>query len=344
MTAITRKSTHFDNTKVSTYKECPRKYFIRHVLDWTISGVDIDGTALTLKAPALVFGGAWHEGMDAIWGNQGYSAGEKTDLAMVAFLKHWQENGYDPQPSLEEQELLKARTPGIAHEMFYNYTIVREKMLEECEVVGIEQPVAMPFPNLDDTWYIGKLDKVFRWNGLHVGEHKTTTAYAIKGNFQPDWTDSWGSSSQVKGYQMLGTMYHPDLQDVWVDGALVHKKVHDAFKFVPVSHSLFLLTEWIVDTGRWIENIQLELAEYKEVGDLSKGTFRRNEDSCFGKYSRCPFLNICSTCSDPSKLKDVPYGYKIEKWEPFDELGIDRLTNKGNNDDEKECSITGGSN
>ena len=321
MTTITRKSTYFDNTKLSTYKSCPRKYLIRHILHWTTDSGE-------QKPPALVFGGAWHEGMDAIWGAQGHPTNVKVALANEAFLTHWEENSYPRQPSMEQQEELGARTPGIAHEMYHNYVNVRAKMLEECEVLGIEQPVAMPFPDLTDTWYIGKLDKVFRWNGVHVGEHKTTTAYAVKGNFQPDWVDSWGSSSQVKGYQMVGTLYYPDLQDVWVDGALVHRKVHDAFKFVPVSHSLPLLQEWITDTKRWIIALQSELIEFEQEGNLDRGTFRRNEDNCFEKFGRCPFLNICSTCADPTKLKSVPAGYKVEKWEPFDELGIDRLVKK----------------
>lgn len=320
---ITRQSTHFDNTKISAYKSCPRKYLLRHVLHWTLDFGE-------QKAAPLVFGGAWHEGMDAIWGAQGQPADVKVQLANLAFKMHWMENQYpDPDTmSLAEQEDLGARTPGTAHEMFYHYVHTRQKMLEECEVLGIEQPVAMPMPGLSDTWYIGKLDKVFRWNGTHVGEHKTTTAYAIKGNFQPDWVESWSASSQVKGYQMIGTLYYPDLQDVWVDGALVHKKVHDAFKFVPVSHSAPLLKEWITDTARWIWSIQEEVREFEEVGDLSKGTFRKNEDSCYEKYGKCPFLNICSTCADPTKLKVPPIGYKVEKWEPFDELGIDRLVKK----------------
>lgn len=318
MTNISRKSTYYDNTKLSTYKSCPRKFFLRHVLDWTLDFGE-------QKAPALVFGGAWHEGMDAIYGNQGLSNSVKTDLAMEAFLLHWVENGYPAHPTMEQSDDLGARTPGIAHEMYHNYTIAREKMLEECTVLAIEQPIAMPFPGLEDTWYIGKLDKVIEWNGVHIIEHKTTTAYAIKGNFQPDWVDSWGSASQVKGYQTVGGVYYPNLRDVWVDGSLVHKKVHDAFKLIPVSHSTPLLSEWITDTKEWILGIKRDLFNYKAVGDLSDGAFKRNEDNCFEKFGRCQFLNICSTCADPSKLSGPPMGYRVEKWEPFDELGIDRL-------------------
>lgn len=320
MSNITRKSTYYDNTKLSAYKSCPRKFFLRHVLDWTLDFGE-------QKAPALVFGGAWHEGMDAIYGNQGLPNGEKVSLAMEAFLKHWVENGYPERPTMEQSDELGARTPGIAHEMYHNYTIAREKMLEECTVLAIEQPIAMPFPGLEDTWYIGKLDKVIEWSGVHIIEHKTTTAYAVKGNFQPDWCDSWGSASQVKGYQAVGSVYYPNLRDVWVDGSLVHKKVHDAFKLIPVSHSTPLLSEWITDTRQWIISLEVDLSNYQKVGSLEGGAFRRNEDNCFEKFGRCQFLNICSTCADPSKLNGPPMGYRVEKWEPFDELGIDRLVN-----------------
>lgn len=320
MTTLSKESHYYDNTMIANYKECPRKYFLRHVMEWT--------TDSEKKAPALVFGSAWHAGMDAIWGNNKHDRRRMFDQACIAFDKQWEEDGYTVDMSLEEAADLKARTPGIAHEMFHHYIAAREKMLAETEVIAIEQPIAMPYPNMHDTWYVGKLDKVVRYNGIHILEHKTTTAYAIKGMFQPNYLESWNASSQVKGYQVVGSTYHEGLQDVWVDCALVHAKVHDAFKFVPIAHSWPLLKEWIVDTGRWIEAIQNETIEWLKMGSLEKGTFRKNEDSCYGKYGTCPFLNICSTCSDPTQLDEVPSLYKKEAWEPFDTLKLDNLIHK----------------
>src|SRR5215831_8604967 len=182
---ITRSSSYYDNTRLSAFKECPRKYFFRHVLHWTIDGE-------SMSAP-LVFGGAWHAGMDALWGAQGYPVGVKVQLAKLAFNNHWVEEGF-PKPeemNIEVLDALSPRTPGIAGEMFLEYAEQRAKMLEECEIISIEQPVAMPFPGLNDTWYIGKLDKVVRWNGVHILEHKTTSLYATQGNFQANWVESW---------------------------------------------------------------------------------------------------------------------------------------------------------
>jgi len=318
--SFSKQSRYLDNTMISTYKECPRKYLMRHVLGWTIDGGG-------LKPPALVFGSSWHAGMDEMWGaGKNESIENRVDLAMEGFRKQWEEDNYTFELSMEQQDDLGARTPGTAHEMFYSYSTQRDRMIRECTVLGIEQPMAMPFPGLDDTWYVGKLDKVVDYaGGIHVLEHKTTTLYRIKGNFDNDYLESWNSASQVKGYQMMGSIHYPKLQDVWVDCSLVHKKVHDAFKFVPVAHEWSLLQEWITDTKRWIVAIQDETKEYEKYGNLEAGTFRRNEDNCYGKYSKCPFLNICSTCSDPTKLGEVPAGYVEERWEPFDVLKLDKL-------------------
>ena len=300
---------HFDNTRVSTYKECPRKYFLRHVLHWTQVGSSI--------APPLVFGSSWHGGLDKLWGApKHWSTQELIEGAMEGFLEEWSKS-YDPSPSLMQQDDLGARTPGVAHEMYFQYVISREKMIKESTALAIEKAIAIPMPGFSNVWYIGKLDKVIQYNGVHILEHKSTTAYATLGNFRYDYVESWNSSPQVKGYEVMGKVYYPEMQDIWMDLALVHKKVHDAFKFVPIMHSKSILEEWVWDTSAWITEIRKEEKNYGESGHLH-GDFRKNEDSCYGKYGTCPFLSICQACADPSQLSGPPQGYVVEKWEPFD--------------------------
>lgn len=307
----------YDNTRISAYKTCPRSYFIRHVLKWTG-----DGTS-----PALVFGSSWHAGMDAVWGYaKGNTQSQLTELAMLSFYQKWEEEGLERDMDLSEMESMGARTPMIAHEMYHNYVKQRWSMLQECTLIAGEQPFAVPMPGHDDTWYIGRLDKSIRFNAQNlVLEHKTTSLYRIQGNFDPMYVDSWYSSSQVKGYEFAGTLYYGDLGGVWVDAALVHKKVHDAFKFIPVKHNTDLLTEWVWDTQQWIARIKNDVAAFKSAGRLEPGVFPRNEESCFGKYGTCPFLDICRTCSDPSRLDSVPAGYQESEWNPFDVLGLAKL-------------------
>jgi hypothetical protein len=278
-------------------------------------------------SPALVFGGAWHAGQDQVWGrSKDLSAVELRDAAMESFLDHWESEGFDRELSLADADRLLPRTPGVANEMYHNYINTRWKVLQECDVVSVERPFAVPMPGLEGIWYIGKLDKMIKWGIQNlIIEHKTTTAYAIQGNFQPYFTESWHSSPQVKGYQFAGSLYYEKIDAVWVDAALVHKKVHDAFKFIPVAHSFPLIEEWLWDTKAWIVRVKADENAFKREGRLSPGVFPRNEESCFGKYGTCPFLDICRSCTDPSQLQGPPPGYVKDRWEPFSKIKLNEL-------------------
>lgn len=321
MSAITTTSRCYDNTKISTYKECPRRFFIRHTLHWT----RIEGIAL-----ALTFGSAWHDAQDVVWKfAKKFSQRDLWELSGMAFDKTWEEKGLPLQLTLAQDADYLPRTPAVAKEMLFNYIHARWTMLQAIKVVAIEQPCAVPLPNLPDVYYVGRLDKVFEWNTDRanqriIGEHKTTTAYATQGNFRPEFTDCWSVSSQVKGYQFMGALFYGRIDSVWVDAALVHRKVHDAFKLIPESHSFVILQEWIHNTEGWVKQIIAEEEAYAEAGELSPGMFKKNEEACYGKYGACQFIDICRTVADPSKHEPPP-GFEVKKWEPFDELGLAKL-------------------
>ncbi len=306
-----------DNTRISAYKDCPRKFFYRHVMDWRS-----EGTAVT-----LAFGGSWHAAMDVVWKYaKRASQSELVDAAMGGFIAKWEEEGFSAQLDAEQTQVYSPRTPGIANEMLYHYIRERWAMLQECEVVAIEQPFAVPLPNLDRSWYVGRLDKVVRHgNNFPILEHKTTALYSKASNFQPSYVDSWYVDSQVKGYQFGGSLYYPGLTGVWVDAALVHKQIHEAFKFIPVQHSFPLIKEWLNDTQSWVESMVRDENTFAQHGELVPGCFRKNENSCFGKYGACSYLNICRTTANVRATDDPPFGYIEEKWSPFETLGLDKI-------------------
>ena len=326
MTQLTTKSITYDNTRLADYKECPRKYFLRHVLGWT---ADYGRTATP-----LIFGGAWHEGQDVIWKHArnpkiGGDRGLLTQLAFDQFIKYWTDAGFPTDIGQVEADRLAPRTPMIAKEMYWHYIDQRWNILQGCDVLAIEQPFAVPLPNLPDHWYVGRLDKVIEFNGQRlVIEHKSTTAYATVGNFRPEYVESWYASSQVKGYQIGAGLFFNGVDGVWVDAALVHKKIHDAFKFIPVAHHHELLLEWIGTTEQWAWQVTAATKEFNAGASVTK-CFPKNEDSCFGKYGTCPFLDICRTIPDPTKI-GVPVGFKVDKWEPFSILRLDQLIQQEN--------------
>ena len=313
---LTTRSSFYDNTILSDYKSCPRKYFIRHKLGWRS-----EGTALP-----LIFGLSWHAGMDVVWQHsQRLDKRTCADTAMAAFLETWEADGMPADLDVQQLENWAPRVPSVAHEMYVNYIEKRWPMLRDAELLACEQPFAVPVPAMEDVWYVGRLDKVVQFNGQRlVVEHKTTTEYKKDGGFKTDYIEGWYMDSQVKGYQFGGRLFFDGLDGVWVDSALVHKTVHDAFRFVPVAHNNGLLLEWLADTREWIRRVQADSARFAADGKLSEGTFPKNEGYCYGKFGRCPYLDICRTVADPSQ-EEIPSGYIEEFWSPFDVLGLDKL-------------------
>ncbi len=324
MSDFTKSAICYDNTRLSEYKRCPRAFFIRHILGWNTEGT----------GDALVFGGAWHEGQDVIWkcgkmladGQVGQI--DVVDMAYSSFMKYWEDSGFPSTLDFGGYDRFGPRTPGTAKEMMWNYIEERRHPLYNATILGIEQPFAVPLPGVTNTWYVGRLDKSIHYNNQTlILEHKTTTAYAVNGGFRDDYIESWFASSQVKGYQFGGGLYYPNLSAVWVDAALVHKKIHNAFRFVPIAHGPYLLTEWLENTTQYVETVN-EARRQESAGVRLSKCFPKNEDSCYGKFGKCPFLDICMTTPDPRVMKDPPGGFEVSFWEPFDLLGLDKLVNK----------------
>ena len=319
MPELTRESHFYDNSMLSAYKECPRRYFLRHELGWRS-----EGTALP-----LAFGLAWHSGMDVVW--EYARSTEHKELARAAlakFLDTWEEQGLPADLDVELQDRYAPRTPSTANEMFEHYIEARWPVLREMQLIASEQPFAVPLPG-SSVWYVGRLDKVIGYNGQKlVIEHKSTTAYKKDGGFTTDYVEGWFSDSQVKGYQFGGSLFFDGLDAVWVDAALVHRAVHDAFRFIPVAHGKVLLEEWLNDTLEWVRRVELDTKNYKLTGRLEAGAFPKNESSCFAKFGRCQFLDICRTVADPTVFSEPPPGYTEDRWAPFELLNLQKLIEK----------------
>jgi hypothetical protein len=265
--------------------------------------------------------------MDVVWKHgKNLPTPELVQGAMAGFMEKWVEEGFPEELDMDQITAFNPRTPGIAEEMLYNYIDQRGPMLRSCEVVQIEQPFAVPLPNLEKTWYIGRLDKVVEYNGNEIIlEHKTTALYAKASGFQSMYIEGWYSDSQIKGYQYGGGLYFPGNAGVWVDCALAHKTVHDAFRFVPVNHNFDMIREWLNDAQEWQTRMVKDEHQFKRDGHLSPGCFPKNENSCYNKYGSCVYLDICRTTADIQEGQQVFENYVVEKWEPFTTLGIEKI-------------------
>jgi len=315
---------YVDNTMLSTYRECPRKYYLRHVKGWRKEGI----------AMPLVFGLSWHSMMDVVWTQyHNLSLDDLCQAAAEQFDATWQEQGMPTSTSIDVMDRWGARTPMVAREMLVHYIDARQHALEHAELVACEQPFAVPLPIAEHQeemfWYAGRLDKVVDYNGaIRVIEHKTTSEYKIDGGFKTAYVESWYMDSQVMGYLYGGGMYFNGLEDVWVDASLVHKKVHNAFKFIPVGHQYGMLQAWVEDTKEWIRRLKRDEANLQEYEGLLGGVFPKQQQACVGKYGPCAYLDVCRTQHAPDKMEEPPAGYITEFWSPFDVLELHKLLDK----------------
>lgn len=306
----------FDNTRLSEFKRCPRKYFYRHVLHW-----DTIGTK-----PALVFGSSWHAAMDVIWANIKHMPKlQLAEAAYVAFVDNWTNEGmlHPDEMDYEQLKELSPRTPQHAMEMIAAYIDERSKSKDDFELIHTERPFAVPIdPNDDTLFYVGKIDKVVRRRNKIMGiEHKTTTAYKKDGPFRSQFVDSFSPNSQVDGYlYTLHMMFPGEVGGVWVDASLVHKQ-EEGFMFIPVERQLRHLDSWLWEVRWWIAMVEgnLEMANKVSPNDDFMTAFPKNTNSCWDFNTSCPYMIPCKSWPNPLG-KPPPPGFIISNWDPLHEV------------------------
>lgn len=310
---------YYDNTRLSDYKECPRKFFFRHIKHWRRKGI----------AMPLIFGLSWHEAMDVVWGLMGRTDDTKVHaLAFERFCQEWVAQGQpmEEDANSEEIERWKMRRPSVASEMLWHYIQKVGPFIRESEIINIERPFAVPLdPENPNLFYIGRLDKeIRRGRSVHIVEHKTTTAFSKEHGFLLDYQQSWTPNSQIDGYLHSGHMLHgDDMKSVYVDAVLVHKVHHSIQKFIPVERMLTALDDWRNATQMWVDRVENDKAVYRS-GD-TESCFPMNTNSCHGKYGQCSYIDVCKFVAKPMQRTTPPEGFEVERWSPFETLGMQKI-------------------
>ena len=311
---------YYDNTRVAAYSECERKFYFRHVRNWVSDGVSLP----------LAFGLSWHSAMDVVWPNIDVPTEKLANLALAAFEQTWQEAGLPlaENASIEELDGWGYRNPGTAFEMIVCYIEIRRPYIQECEILAVEKPFAAAIRTDDpDLFYIGRIDKVVRKDGRIKGiEHKTSSLYKKDGPFRADFIDDFSPNNQIDGYTHGLNMNYQQVDMILVDAVLVHKTIHDAFKFIPVKRATAHLDAWLWEVNDRIDKIEadkLRLLSYREWARVEGRhasylpAFPKQPSECIGRYGHCPYLDLCKMEPNPETIEHVPDGFKVEKWEPF---------------------------
>ena len=264
---------------------------------------------------------------------------EITQKGLAAFAAKWEnESSGAVLDQVEDPDTgrVEIRNIQTASDMLFNYIEDRAALMKErsFRLLGVERPFAVPLdPDRPELIYVGRLDKEIEYDGqVYIVEHKTTTAYTKNGPFRAQFVDSFSPNSQVDGYLYSGHLRHGErLKACWIDAALVHREVHDGFRFIPIERRLQQLTAWVWETLYWVRQIEANTAV---AGDGAGSAldylpaFPKNTSSC-SHYEGCHALNLCKMFSNPAAIADPPAGYTEEKWEPFDERLLENAREAG---------------
>lgn len=326
----------YSNSQISKYDTCNRQHLFYYIL----------GLKGESKAPAPTFGRGWHKAMDVVWKRMCVSLlddeppnrGNIIKDAYAAFEEEWVSEGFPGILELtpEDEQELKARTPYTAIGMIEEYVDIRGDFLrDKIKLIAVEQPFLVPLdPSDDELWYCGVVDKAIEYQGrVYFVDHKTTSAYAIKGGFRSTFTESFSPDTQIDGYIYAGRMLYGDkFKGVFIDGALVHKKVHDKYCLLPIERQTSQLDSWLwetLDKIKRIEKDKLRAAESKIDG---RGeylpAFVKNTQNCYSFNTPCSYMDLCKAWANPINdmaKKGTPIGFRIDHSSPFDHIRLEEL-------------------
>jgi hypothetical protein len=300
-----------DYSSLSTYLDCPRKFFFQYILHMRSRVKSID----------LVFGSAWHYGLEityrAIMNGAKLSTIDATEMSRKAFNLYWLIEG---EPHFPDNDIIFPKSPGHAANMFHEYWMSFLTEDSERKIVGVEIPFSL---HLDDDLpsYIGRKDLAWiEKDQLSVVDHKTTksiSAITLPG-FQ--------SSMQSAGYITAGKLYFDKLPRMIYNVALCQKSRIGFERFVVMLRDAacdrFLddLMYHMQGILNELDTLEDDLNAHKESKLYNPTSFKRCPGYACTQYFRlCPYFDLCQMRNNPLLwMEKPPTGYAIEEWHPED--------------------------
>lgn len=287
-----------DASKLSTYMECPRKYFYEYILGWRS----------TTPRQDLVFGEAVHAGLEIL-----YSKGfDQLELACLV-LEDTYRKSFDPMTD----DTYGAKTVANAQEALAEYieyyrTDPREYTVLHTEVSGktsIQEGMDLYF-RLDCVMEDKKTGQKF------VLEHKTT------GRGGGQWLAQWPLSLQVGAYThaLYGLYPSEEVYGVRVNGLIFLKKGTN-FMRCSCAKTQAQMDVWYNTAKNWYRQLRFDQEVLLEKQDefLSRTTmnlFSLNTGSCT-RWGVCAYHDFCCTWANPLHRVEEgpPIGFAVDHWD-----------------------------
>jgi hypothetical protein len=287
-----------DPSKLSTFTECPRRYFYQYVLGWSPSGNSIH----------LEFGSAWHLAMEHLtWklAEPGYSV--KTAIIEAhGLLTEYYRRFFGPELDDSHAPKNPARALPALVQWVQEYS-------GEC-FVPLYTEIAGSVPISQHRVLHFRMDAILEMEGLiRARDFKTA------GQLSRSWIDQWHLSDQMMTYYHALRCLYPG-EKVWgveIDGA-VFNKTKMQYHRVPVRPRPEMMNQWLWNANYHVDQIYenyWRLAEASE-DDPSLEAFPQHRKSCTD-YFGCPYFDFCLAWANPlRRCAETPFGFQIKFWDP----------------------------
>lgn len=296
-----------DSSKISTFLDCPRKYFYEHILGWR---PDVPGQD-------AYFGEAIHKARE----HQLLHGYEDIQGAYNAFYSYYRE-----EFPAETDEIYRPKDAAGALHAITLLAEQRSSDLDENEVVELDgvkmTEISGTVPISRDQVLHYRLDSIMRRRAdgkIFSWDHKTTK------RFSRFWREQFHLSIQNGTYthclycmfpieQVLGIEFY----GISFEYLKRNQEYRVMFEQVPAFKTPEQMNSWLWTVNTLVNEINFETEQLFECeeGDSVLQAFPMNPNSCT-KYFGCPFHDFCLAWQNPlQQCYEVPLGFKEEFWDP----------------------------
>lgn len=306
-----------DSSKLTEYATCPRKFFYRYILGWT------------LDAPAhdLYFGTCWHIAREyqLLHGyDKYYEAYEAFETEYRKTFAPETDELYLPKVPAGVLNALKTFAEQRADDLIFNHVVELDgvKMTEISGTVPISEKRKLYY-RMDSIMERVEDGMIFSW------DHKSTKAKSIK-------YDAWSNQfflgiqngtythclfclfpiERVLGVEFCGTGF-----DYLKRGSSLRPAGYYAeLKRVPAYKNPDQMNTWLWLVHDMLDDIDRDMdrLDHATEDDSVLMAFRLNPESCT-KYFGCPYHDYCQAWQNPLRNSHTPpLGFRQEYWDPRD--------------------------
>jgi uncharacterized protein YktA (UPF0223 family) len=274
-----------DNTALSGYMRCPRKYKLSMIENWRIKEV----------RQALSFGAFWHRLLETH-----YKTGGDKAQVLSTYTKYKDEVPDQGDYRTADRALIEynryVKRYGLGSDIFATVGYPDSPMVEISTAIESDTLIHE---------YAGKIDRVIKVGDLYyIEDHKTTS------RFHKAYFKEFDLSNQIKGYVWIARQLLPEYPIAGARINLAHILTNKSdFHRHLVTFSDSQIEEWERNTNSWIRRI-----EESTRNDDFPAHF--GDNGCSGKFGRCEYFDVCST-NETIRAQVLAQDFEQKVWDPL---------------------------